>query len=60
MFRNPLTLIISLDHEFCQLAKEIDWPRIDTELDGYYARKGRPSIPVRTVVGMLLLKRIYD
>ncbi|THH34198.1 IS5 family transposase, partial [Neolewinella litorea] len=60
LFRNRLTSIISLDHELCRLSEEIDWPWIDEELDGYYAREGRPSIPVRTMVGMLLLKRMYD
>ena len=60
LFRNRLTSIISLDHELCRLAEEIDWQWIDAELDGYYAREGRPSIPVRTMVGMLLLKRMYD
>ena len=60
LFRNRLTSIISLDHELSRLAEEIDWECIDAELDGYYAREGRPSIPVRTMVGMLLLKRMYD
>ncbi|THH34222.1 IS5/IS1182 family transposase, partial [Neolewinella litorea] len=43
LFRNRLTSIISLDHELCRLSEEIDWPWIDEELDGYYAREGRPS-----------------
>ncbi len=60
LFRNRLTSIISLNHELCRLAEEIDWQWIDGELDGYYAREGRPSVPVRTMVGMLLLKRMYD
>ena len=60
LFRNRLTSLIGLDHELCRLAEEIEWQWIDVELDGYYAREGRPSIPARTMLGMQLLKRMHD
>ena len=42
------------------LADQIDWDWIENELKDYYAKAGRPSVPVRTMVSLLLLKQLYD
>jgi IS5 family transposase len=36
----------------------LDW--IEEELSVYYSDTGRPSVPIRTMVGMLLLKQFFD
>lgn len=60
LFRSRLSQIISLDHELAQLAGELDWAWIEHELRGYYSDEGRPSVPIRTMVGLLLLKQMYN
>jgi IS5 family transposase len=49
--------IINLKHELAQLAGQIDWDFIDSEIAPLYSDKGRPAIPTR--FGLLLLKHIY-
>lgn len=60
LFRSRLDQIISPNHELVILAAEVDWNWIEQELNGYYSEEGRPSVPVRTMVGMLLLKQLYN
>ena len=60
LFRSRLSSIISTNHELCQLAHEIDWAWLDEEFDKYCSKEGRPSIPVRKMVGLLLLKQMYN
>lgn len=60
IFEIPLKSFINLNHELCILASEIDWDSIEKEFSVYYTDFGRPSIPIRTVVGLLLLRRIYN
>lgn len=42
------------------MATKIDWTNLDKELEPLYGTVGRPSIPIRTIVGLLLLKQIYN
>jgi IS5 family transposase len=42
------------------LAKEIDWDSLEKAFAPLYGEVGRPSIPIRTIVGLLLLKQIYN
>ena len=60
LFRSRLDSILSMNHEICQLANELDWDWLDEELSEYYSNEGRPSIPVRTMGGMLLLKQMFN
>lgn len=60
VFRSRLDQMISAEHPLIQLSKELDWEWIEHELKGYYSSEGRPSIAIRTMVGMLLLKQLYD
>lgn len=60
LFRMRLDQIVNLQHELIILSKELDWKWIEGELAGYYSEEGRPAIPVRTMVGMLLLKQLYN
>ena len=60
MFKTVLASFINPQHELCLLAKEIDWKQLENEFAPLYGDVGRPSIPIRTIVGLLLLKQIYD
>jgi IS5 family transposase len=60
MYKTVLASFINPNHELCLLAKKIDWSILEKEFEPLYGTVGRPSIPIRTIVGLLLLKQIYD
>jgi transposase, IS5 family len=60
MFKTVLTSFIRPDHKLCLLAKEIDWDSLEKAFEPLYGNTGRPSIPIRTIVGLLLLKQMYN
>jgi IS5 family transposase len=60
MFKTVLTSFIHPEHELCLLAKKIDWKSLEKEFEPLYGTTGRPSVPIRTIVGLLLLKQIYN
>jgi IS5 family transposase len=60
MFKTVLTSFIHPEHELCLLAKKIDWVYLEKEFAPLYGTVGRPSVPIRTIVGLLLLKQIYN
>ena len=60
-FSCPLLIdFIDLNHELVLLSNEIDWKYFEQEFDEFYSSVGRPSMPVRLMVGCLMLKRIYN
>lgn len=59
IFKTVLASFINPQHELCLLAKD-DWNYLEKEFATLYGEVGRPSIPIRTIVGLLLLKQIYD
>lgn len=60
LFRSRLDNMISTRHELVVLSGEIDWNWIEKELSTFYSDQGRPSVPIRTIVGMLLLKQLFN
>lgn len=60
IFEIPLKSFINMKHELCILAAEIDWDSIEKEFSVYYTDFGRPSIPIRKIVGLVLLRQIYN
>lgn len=60
MFQTTLEKMINLKHELCLLAEKIDWDNIEKEFSKYYKDIGRPSVPVRKIIGLILLKQIYN
>ncbi len=60
IFDTPLEKFINLKHELCVLSKHIDWDKIESDFSVYYSDFGRPSVPIRSVIGLLLLKHIYN
>ena len=60
IFDTPLVQFINMKHELCILSRKIDWDFIEEDFACYYSRIGRPSVPIRRIVGLLLLKQIYN
>ena len=48
-----------MKHELVRLAETIDWGWIDGELADCFSEEGRPGLPTRFMVGLLLLKQTY-
>ena len=59
-FRPLLTDFIDTDQELAVLADRIDWDYFEQAFARHYSHTGQPAIPIRFMVGCLLLKRIYD
>jgi len=55
----PMVHFIDPSHELCQLVKKINWDDVEKDFARYYSTKGAPSIPVRIIVGLILLKQVY-
>jgi len=60
LFRTRLEDLINPNHELALLAKAIDWEYFENEFKPYYSDKGAPSVPIRTMVGCLMLKHLYN
>jgi len=60
LFRPMLIDFINSNHELALLADKMDWNYFEKEFSAFYSPNGRPSMPVRLMVGCLLLKRIYN
>jgi transposase, IS5 family len=60
IFDTPLVRFINLDHELCILSQKIDWDSLEEDLSIYYSEIGRPSVPIRRISALLLLKHIYN
>lgn len=60
LFKPLLLDFIDLHHELVLLSDKIDWKYFEEEFDQYYSKLGRPSMPVRLMIGCLLLKRLYN
>ena len=60
LFRSRLDSIINLNHELVRLSQELDWRWLEAQLEPFYAVQGRPSIPVRQIAGLLLLKQMFN
>ena len=61
MYQVPLIQFIDKSHELCQVAEQIGWDDLERDLSDYYCvDNGRPSIPIRKIVGVILLKRAYN
>ena len=61
IFKIPLKEFINLKHELCILSKKINWKKVEEDFSEYYCiDNGRPSIPIQKIVGVILLKRVYN
>ena len=61
MYQVPIIQFINKEHELYQLSERINWDEIEQDLTEYYCvDNGRPSIPIRKIVGVVLLKRMFN
>jgi IS5 family transposase len=60
IFRSRLENIINLNHELVKLANHIDWNFLDLKVARFYSDEGRPGVPARLMVGLLLLKQMFN
>jgi IS5 family transposase len=56
----PLETMLNPDHQLVKLAKRLPWERLEAEFAGLYAADGRPSIPIRVMVSLIMLQRMFD
>ncbi len=61
MFKVPLKHFIKENHELVLLSGKIKWEELERELSIYYCQdNGRPCVPIRTIAGIVLLKRMFN
>ena len=60
VFHVPLVSIINMEHELVILSKRINWESVEKEFSIYYPDLGRPAVPIRKMVGSMLLKQMYN
>lgn len=59
LFQTRLTDLINLVHPLVKLAHELDWNKMELKFQKLYSDQGRPSIPIRKIAGLLLLKAMF-
>jgi IS5 family transposase len=53
--------MINPQHELALLANAVDRKRFDENFKKYYTEhNGRPSMPIRLMIGVLILKHLYN
>ena len=60
LFKPLLKEFINLNHELVLLSEKIDWNYFEDSFSEFYSHTGKPSMPIRLMVGSLMLKRIYN
>lgn len=60
LLRPWLKDFIDNKHELVLLADHIDWSYFETEFSSLYSNTGQPSLPIRLMVGCLILKQLYN
>jgi transposase, IS5 family len=60
LFQPLLKDFIDMSHELILLSDKIEWHYFENDFKQYYSNTGQPAMPIRLMVGSLLLKRIYN
>ena len=60
LFVPNLNEFINPRHELYLLAEKIDWQDFEQEFAVLYSNVGQPAKPIRLMVGLLILKQLYD
>ena len=60
LFQPLLKEFIDMTHELVLLLEKFDWKYFENEFGTLYSTTGQPAMPIRLMVGCLLLKRLYD
>lgn len=59
LFKTRLTDLINLEHPLVKLADEVSWDKMELKFQNLYSEQGRPSIPIRKIARLLLLKEMF-
>ena len=60
LFRPLLKDFIDMNHQLVLLADKIDWSYFEKEFAPFYSNTGCPSMPIRLMVGCMMLKHMYN
>lgn len=60
LFRYVIEDMIDMKHELAILTNKIDWGYFEKEFTPLYSTVGKPAVPIRIMVGCLLLKQIKN
>ena len=60
LFRPLLSDFIDPRHDLVLLCNKIDWSYFEKEFAPLYSNTGQPAMPVRLMVGCLILKQLYN
>ncbi len=60
LFRPLLKDFIDMNHELILLSDKIDWIFFEKEFAPLYSQTGCPSMPIRFMVGCMMLKHMYN
>lgn len=63
IFKVAQESFIDMNNELVLLTKQIDWESVASAsefAEYYYVGNGRPSIPIRKIVGTMLLKSVFN
>ena len=57
LVQTPFEYVLDHDNDLFRLAKSLKWDEIEREVTAHYSQSmGRPSVPIRTMVGLNLYK----
>ena len=59
LFKTRLIELLNLEHPLVKLSQEIAWDKMAIAFQNLYSEQGRPSIPIRKIAGLLLLKEMF-
>lgn len=60
LFRPMLENFIDKGQELVLLSTKIDWSYFENEFAPLYSKTGQPAMPIRFMVGCLMLKHLYN
>jgi IS5 family transposase len=60
LFRPILKEFINPEHPLVVLSGKIPWKQLEKDFSDLYSNTGQPAKPIRLMVGILLLKRMYN
>ena len=61
LFRSQLSQIINLNHPLVKLGEQINWQRLESEIDVIYkVGSGQPPLPTRLLAGLHYLKYTFN
>lgn len=60
LFQPLLKEFIDMKHEMVLLADRIDWKYFEDSFAPFYSNTGQPGMPIRFMVGCLMLKRVEN